>query len=194
MIWTSKSGEINKYVQLLLKGKLPIKTILFAEFIEPFIWQGVKKDIISLEWANRQQIDTISAESAGGTVVISPGTIAMVKIDRTEKDVRQFINECYQLTQDQLRQLNIQIEIKNNDLILTNGDRKFGAFTLKELPNKTWFACVMINIQVNKKLIQKTCKQQKREPAGLNEYGLTSAQVKQWFKDYWKDEKWILKD
>lgn len=193
MIWFSRSGELIPYIKDLLEGKIPCNTILFTTFKKPLVWSGNKKDLIGFKEAKRRQVDYQKTNSIGGTVVISAGAVAMIKVVKDENLARSFIRECYTLISNKLAAINVPIAQHNNDLVLTNGDKKFGAFTLKELPNGQWFGCVLINLYVDKEFIKRTCTSIKREPAGLSEYGLTSAQVTHWFEEYWKDVTWIEK-
>lgn len=191
--YTHKTHVVQQFIADILCNKIPTNNIGFGVLDVPLTWVGEKQDLVNKEQLQRAQISTQNTEgAAGGTGIISPGSIAIIKHTKRREEVYKFIDAVFQLLIRKLSARNILCHREGNDLVLTAGNRKLCGYSVGQTANNTFFGGLYINIYVDIKLIDKVCVK-KRSPFALSEYGITSEEVVSWFHELWK-ENWIQLD
>lgn len=191
--YINTTQHINAFLVRIMQGELPVDTIGIGVFDQPFAWSGQKTDLVNKGQLKRRNIILQETNGAGGTGIISPGSIAMIKVAKTEDDIHTYVEEVFNLLIDKLREHNIECKYIGNDFVLIKGNRKLCGFSFGQLPNGNYFCGLYINIYVDIKLINIVCIK-RRSPFALSEYGIKTDEVVSWFKELWKKETWIQLD
>lgn len=180
--YTYKTSTVHQFIQDIFQNKMPAGSIGFGILNEPFTWIGKKKDLTNEQQLQRAQVRTQITEGRGGTGVMAPGSVAIIKIDNTQEQVYSFIQSIFAFLIKKLKERNIICHQEGNDLVLTKDNRKLCGYSIGQTPAGKFFCGVYINVHIKAKLIDKVCIQ-KRQPFGLGEYHITAIDLEQWFHE-----------
>lgn len=188
MIYYSyKTDKIKEFSIDVFQDAVPVGSIGFGVLDKPFIWVGQKFDFVHQQIAKRAQFQELDTQGAGGTAVVSPGSIMIIYLGANQTEVEKFIRSVFEFLAKKLAEQNIICHHENNDLVLTKGNRKLCGYSFGNTSRGHLFGGLYINIHVNNKMITEVCTKH-REPFGLSEYNITTAKVEQWFKEFWANQ------
>lgn len=189
--YTYKTTSVQNFIQKIFQNKISNDAIGFGMLDEPLTWVGQKTDLVNAEQLERSKITTEHTNGAGGTGVMSPGSIAIIYKANNKDKIHNFIESVFTFLIAKLQERNIICHYEGNDLVLTKGNRKLCGYSVGLTPSGNHFCGLYINIHVNIKLIDKVCVK-RRAPFGLSEYGITTEEVEQWFREFWSNQRWVL--